>query len=109
MWSKSFAVILICDVGQGELTTLLVFTAAQNKNKAELGWLHTACVLRTGDPLAGSLFALSAPFALPFKPFPSSPYYFTRFLLFACHVFLYVYHQDIVTPCGKNFASITVI
>ena len=35
-----------------------------------------------------SLFALSAPFALPFKPFPSSPYCFTRFLLFACHVFV---------------------
>jgi len=55
MWSKSFAVIPICDVGQGELTTLLLVTSAQNINKAELGWLHTACVLRTGDPLAGVL------------------------------------------------------
>jgi hypothetical protein len=34
---------------------LLLFTSAQNKSKANLGWLPTASVWREGDPIVGGL------------------------------------------------------
>lgn len=67
---------------------LLLFTSAQNKSKANLGWLLTACVIRW----LLSFLTLSSPFAIPSSsilPY-SLPFFHLR--LFMC-----VYHEDNVT------------